>query len=149
MEKIKGDILTRFFARVDDSGGPDSCWQWTGALNSNGHAQFWYAGQMRGAYRLLWAWIHGDLHEGLELDHVCKNKRCVNTSHLEEVTHKVNSQRAMKGVLRKTHCLRGHPYTPENTYTYRGVRTCKTCIQAHWRRYYYERKEQGRKVEAT
>jgi hypothetical protein len=76
------------------------------------------------AYRLL----VGEVPEGLELDHLCRNPRCCNPDHLDPVTHAVNMSRGAHAM--KTHCKHGHEYTPENTYVNpRGSRECRVCIR--------------------
>lgn len=82
------------------------------------------------AHRLEWEKINGPVPEGLELDHLCRNRWCVNPDHLEPVTHQENIRR---GSQRKwntdvTHCKHGHPFDEENTrHRPDGGRTCRTC----------------------
>jgi hypothetical protein len=85
------------------------------------------------AHRFVWEQIVGPIEKGMVLDHLCKNKRCVNPEHLEMVTQAMNAYRggADGGNAAKTHCPRGHEYSPENTY-YRsnGWRQCRACARA-------------------
>ncbi|MGZ6854085.1 MAG: HNH endonuclease [Mycobacteriaceae bacterium] len=76
----------------------------------------------------------GPIPRGLELDHLCRNRRCVNPDHLEPVSHRENCHRAELGVAAadimrsRTHCPRGHKYDQSNTYrTPKGYRVCRTC----------------------
>jgi len=109
----------------------DGCWQWLGAQNKEGYAQFsdgthnWYV------HRYMWALIGRELLPDMHIDHLCSNRSCVNPSHLEQVTPAVNHERRNLG-QRMTHCYRGHEYSPENTYTspYSGHRTCRECKRA-------------------
>jgi len=75
---------------------------------------------------------------GLELDHLCRVRRCVNPEHLEEVTHQTNVLRG-EGVAAinaaKTHCPQGHPYDEKNTLVWMGERLCKACRRER----YYKR----------
>jgi hypothetical protein len=79
------------------------------------------------AHRWAYETIVGSIPEGLELDHLCRNPSCVNPGHLEPVPHRENLARGI-GNGSKTHCPKGHAYSPENTYTGpNGNRGCRTC----------------------
>lgn len=124
--------MTRFFSRVEIA--PDGCWIWIGAKNQNGYGVFMESKgrSQTSAHRVLYEWVHGvRLDRSQVVDHLCRNKACVNPAHLEAVSQRENMRRGIKGVL-TTHCPRNHEYTPENTYLYedkRGyrMRNCKTC----------------------
>jgi len=84
------------------------------------------------AHRAMYELLAGDIPEGLQVDHLCRNRACVNFErHLEPVTHQENQRRGetLGGVNeRKTHCDHGHEFTPENTrITPKGRRSCRTC----------------------
>lgn len=85
---------------------------------------------MAKAHRVAFELIRGCIPNGLVLDHLCRNRGCVNPDHLEPVTFREN---IMRGVgytaqqARKTHCRHGHEFTVENTYVWRGGRICRTC----------------------
>jgi hypothetical protein len=114
----------RFFAKVDIT---DTCWLWAGATNRKGYGSFRLAGgTIQSAHRWSFIYAHRFNPEGLDIDHLCGVRNCVNPAHLEAVTHLENILR--RPSYRKTHCLRGHEYSPENTYTDpRGGRTCRAC----------------------
>lgn len=125
---------TRFWAFVEKT---DACWNWTGSKNVSGYGKFW-TDDGRTVRPHRWAYEHavGPVPEGLQLDHLCRNRGCVRPDHLEAVTGKINSSRGENG--RKTHCLRGHPYDEENTYVIKpspslphGGRGCRACRQEH------------------
>ena len=83
-------------------------------------------------YGHRWAYIdaHGSIPEGLQIDHLCRNRACINVDHLEAVTQFVNKSRGEAGKHNKdkTHCPHGHEYTEENTWrNHRGWRWCRAC----------------------
>lgn len=131
-------------ARFDSSHFLDAhsgCWIWAKALrgSKNGRGQyggFWMDGKTHLAHIVSWEFVHGSVPEGLQLDHLCRNQRCVNPDHLEPVTALVNQHRQMtaNGVLAaRSACSQGHEFTEANTYrlpSRPGTRRCKTCRRA-------------------
>jgi hypothetical protein len=113
---------------------PDSgCWLWTGQIGNNGYARFRYKGGQLG-HRYAYEAAVGPVPEGLELDHLCRVRSCVNPEHLEAVTHRENCIRGLRGSL-TTHCPHGHEYTPENTtHNSKGGRVCRACKKEEARR---------------
>lgn len=117
------------------------CWIWIGALD-HGYGRFmiestWREGGAHGhlirAHRYSYELENGPIPEGLEPDHLCRVSSCVRPSHIEAVTHKINSHRSdnLGGVnARKTHCPKGHPYTEGNVYKFGHSRACKICHRA-------------------
>ena len=110
----------------------DGCWEWTGA-RSNGYGNVEVANRKRrGAHRVIYELLVGAVPDGLELDHLCRNRGCVRPDHLEPVTASENNRRGINVLARKwasrTHCEHGHEYTPENTHIgTRGQRICRAC----------------------
>ena len=126
----------RFWAKVDRSG---DCWEWTAGKNVGGYGRFTLTGSDTNvaAHRYAYEDELGPIPEGMDLDHLCRNRACVRPSHLEPVTNKVNVLRGVAPTAdnaRKTHCPEGHEYSPENTRIYRGYRYCRTCQRAHSRK---------------
>jgi hypothetical protein len=107
------------------------CRVWVGAKNTKGYGRIRVGGKTMMAHRAAYELERGSIPEGLQLDHLCRNRRCCNPDHLEPVTREENIARGgWQTVLnaRKTLCKWGHEFTPENTYYRRGGgRDCKAC----------------------
>ena len=127
----------RFWPKVSRT---PTCWVWTAARDTRGYGLFWLNRRWIGAHRFAYEADRGPIPPGLELDHLCRNKQCVRPSHLEPVTHRENTVRAVpykhhaRGP-RVTHCRAGHEYTPANTKTHLGRRSCRACANEANRRY--------------
>lgn len=115
----------------------DSCWLWQGYTNKKGYGSV-RRRHIRAmpipVHRYAYEQLVGKIPEGLYLDHLCRIPSCVNPEHLEPVTNKENVLRGV-GIsaknAKKTHCLRGHEFTSENTYRWSGKpngRSCKKCL---------------------
>lgn len=126
------DILTiqRFMSKVIQS---RNCWEWTGAKNWVGYGQFRFNKKFGLAHRFSYELFKEEIPDNLEIDHLCRNRLCVNPDHLEAVTHKINMNRGNGGKAcwkfqkSKTHCPHGHEYTKENTRIYKNKRFCRKC----------------------
>lgn len=70
----------------------ESCWEWSGTT-TRGYGRFWVGGKMVRAHRASYEMFRGPIPSGLELDHLCRNTRCVNPDHLEAVSHRENTMR--------------------------------------------------------
>jgi hypothetical protein len=124
----------QFWAKVEKNGPipparPDlgPCWIWTASRDHKGYGVF----RSQKAYSIAYKWAAGPVPEGLEIDHLCTVRSCVNPSHLEPVSHAENVRRGRAGAVNreKTACLRGHPFDDLNTYISpsSGKRACRTC----------------------
>jgi hypothetical protein len=112
----------------------DGCWIWTSKLDRTGYGliEFRIPGQGRASRH--WRVAHvvsyeaflGPVAAGRQLDHLCRNRACVNPQHLEPVTASVNVQRAVP-FARKTTCSRDHPFTEANTRMRGSRRVCREC----------------------
>lgn len=114
--------------RVDADTG---CWVWTAKIVRSGYGSFWNGVSQVGAHRFGYESLVGPVPEGLELDHLCRVRACVNPSHLEPVTHQENVIRGVSPAAigaTRTHCPQGHEYSPENTNVRRRRRECRICI---------------------
>lgn len=133
---VPRSLAERLWEKVDKT---DNCWLWTGVITRGDYGQIWVVDRMRPAHRVAYELVVGPIPEGLTLDHLCRVPRCVNPAHLEPVTSGENSRRSpltQQGKnVRKTHCIRGHEFTPENTGQQKTGRYCRTCQREHLRRW--------------
>lgn len=120
----------RFWKFVDQPDAKSNCWVWRGARGRKGYGHFSSHGAFpsKMAHRVAWLLLVGPIEEGLQLDHLCLNKACVNPDHLEPVTNQENMRRAVEV---RSSCRRGHPYDQVNTfYETSGKRGCRICREA-------------------
>lgn len=111
------------------------CWLWLAALRSEktGYGSCWFQKKQYLAHRFVFQCVKGRIPKGKVLDHICRVRRCVNPDHLEPVTQQTN---LLRGVglaavnAQKTHCPRGHEYSPENLLNLAtGERSCRECAR--------------------
>lgn len=116
----------RFWAKCTPE--PNSgCWIWTAALDSIGYGSTnGPSGRTCKAHRLAYLTLVGPVPIGLELDHKCRTRCCVNPAHLEPVTHRENMRRSAPA--RRPTCPAGHQYTGRNLILHKGRRSCRTCM---------------------
>lgn len=129
----------RFWAKVNKHGSlPNShselgwCWLWIACCDKDGYGQFSsapYASQR--AHRIAYEMAYGPIPAGLEIDHLCQTRRCVNPAHLEATSGRTNTLRSRSVSARyaaRTHCDNGHPYDDANTRVDGNRRrTCRAC----------------------
>jgi hypothetical protein len=121
----------RFWAKVDTSG---DCWEWTAYRDAAGYGIF-QLGKTgpRKAHRVSWALTNGEPDPALVIDHLCRNRACVNPDHMEQVTQRSNVLRGTAPAAqqaRRTECRHGHPLSGSNLMVSRGRRICRTCHRA-------------------
>jgi len=127
----------RFWARVHKDGPvsecrPDlgPCWLFDGGL-THGYGQIRIDGKNVHAHCWAYEQAYGSVPDGYQLDHLCRVRNCVNPTHLEPVTQRINVLRGISPVAvnaRKESCPQGHSYDDTNTYTdRRGKRSCREC----------------------
>ena len=148
-------LAERFWSKVN-KGTPLDCWEWTAAKDKTGYGLFRaVSGQsMVRPHRVAYELVIGAIPEGLELDHLCNNRGCVNPYHLQPVTRLENMKRSRlwesNWQARKTHCKRGHPFDEENTYVHpvTGYRSCRSCLRAFDRQRWADGRHRGKKKSA-
>jgi hypothetical protein len=115
--KLTARQITNFFAKVNKI--PGGCWLWIGCTNERGYGEVQLNTTRFLAHRVSFTYFKGPIPNNLQLDHLCRVHNCVNPQHLEPVTMRENILRG-KTInafnLAKTHCAKGHEFTPENTY---------------------------------
>lgn len=121
--------VARFWSHVGDDRRPEVCWPWL-ACTCRGYGHFGAFGRQVQAHRLSYELTRGEIPAGLTLDHLCRNRSCVNPAHLEPVSRGENVLRGAGITARnsaKTHCDAGHELSDDNVYFYRGHRHCRAC----------------------
>lgn len=148
MQRSRGKPLTDLYAKTRRPGSPPRivcdeapchkmgtpCHVFRGSKNKRwGYGQVRFRNTMARVHIYVWELENGPVEEGKILDHQCRVRACCNNDHLREVTYQVNCTENIEGaswqILKaKTHCLRGHEYTEENTLRRKsGSRTCLAC----------------------
>jgi hypothetical protein len=135
----KATLSARFWVKVDVT---DTCWLWTGARTTSGYGNFYVApGSPVVAHRVAFELLLSPIPDGMQLDHLCRVRLCVNPDHLEPVTSAENNRRSTSPTAvnaRKTHCIYGHEFTDENIYVPPKKPThryCRECIRIRKRAY--------------
>lgn len=131
----------RFFLKIEGDAGFNKCWDWRGVRDREGYGFFTpnYRNSHSPVRAHRWSWEHfnGELPDGLVLDHLCRNKSCVNPWHLDPVTPYENTRRARWANGR---CQRGHDMSLPGAFKYRkNDRTCRTCLREGQRANYLRR----------
>lgn len=123
-------IEQRLLSKVKNN--PETgCMEFIGSLYKNGYGQIWNGKRTEQAHRVSYRFYVGEIPDDKEIDHLCRNRCCVNPNHLALVTHQENIARShtvMGENARKTHCMRGHPLSGENLIiTKQKTRQCRVC----------------------
>lgn len=133
MTYTKQQRIEAFWVKVEKT---RSCWNWIGHINPLGYGQTRWKDKTLYAHRVSFELKKGEIPKGLEIDHLCRNRRCVNPTHMEAVTRKINLLRGntFQAInVAKTHCPKGHAYDYVDTYGKRRCRKCYFASQKKWR----------------
>jgi len=135
-QRIREDV-------IEDVNG---CWCWTGNLNRDGYAYFKFDGRFTSVHRASYEEFVGSIPDGMDIDHLCRVRDCVNPDHLEPVSHVENCARGSRA--QATHCMNGHEFTEVNTYRRKDGRSvnsrrCRQCLSAAQRRCQARKREKA------
>lgn len=123
----------------------NGCLIWTGGLGRGGYGKYKAEGRTAAAHTWAWEHVHGPVPEGMDLHHDCRNRKCVEESHLLCILHEEHQSLHAQEI---THCKRGHPYTEENTLWRQKegeapYRSCRKCNRERAKRWYYDNHEKA------
>lgn len=139
---IPREALSRFLNRISVD---RKCWSWRPPLTKSGYGQIRISGKLQYSHRVSYVLARGLIPSGLTIDHLCRNRACVNPDHLEAVSLRTNTLRGESPHAknaRKTHCINGHALTRENTFrTKRPGRACKACHLITCKKYREKRRD--------
>lgn len=139
----KTDPVARFREKVEFR-GDDECWEWGGAIGNGGYGRIAVNGKMVLVHRFSYEMVNGDIPSGLCIDHLCRNRGCVNPKHMEVVTRAENTRRGFApGIVahRNGVCMKGiHSIDGRNAISVRGGKRCRACHNEYQRRRCAERR---------
>lgn len=125
----------------------NGCWTWAGSKDKDGYGNTKVAGKHAFAHRAMYQVCRGPIPEGMQLDHLCRNRACINPAHLDIVTSFENTMRSNAASAinaRKTHCIHGHPLAGDNlsiqaaknrSGARRFRRVCLACVRRNNEKY--------------
>lgn len=148
MSPIPEFVIARVLAKSHPDG---ACILSDYAPGSHGYSGIgWQKGDQRWTllcHRVVWIAAHGPIPDGLTVDHLCRNRRCINVDHLRLLTNSANGRSNAQSI--RTHCPAGHPYDESNTYRRaRGGRVCRACARIGSARQYARRRQVSAEVAA-
>jgi hypothetical protein len=140
MNESQTEVIERMLSRTEK---PDSgCWEWQGAT-SGGYGVVGYQSRQWYTHRLSYSILRGELKDGLQIDHLCSNRKCWNPNHLDQVDCRTNLLRGNTMTAKRaaqTHCMTGHEFTEENVKIRpNGTRYCRACARIRERQRYWDK----------
>ncbi len=144
----------KFLSKVNKA---EKCWEWLGFINEKGYGES-YAGGKKSAHRLSYELFNGKIPHGLQIDHLCRNRKCVNPDHLEAVSRRVNilrGQAPSANNARKDICKKGHPYKGDNLVLYKRKQTntwwrvCRECRRTWLLKHFDKTRNKGKYQRAS
>lgn len=120
-------VISRFCTKFE-IGDPEECWEWLGSISDGGYGWLGVKGRHVKAHRISYEYFNSsEIPEGMQIDHTCVNRKCVNPDHLEAVTQAENLKRAL---LRRETCKAGHDLNNPDNVRKGTVRKCQVCFKA-------------------
>ena len=131
---LPANMQNKIVTELCPAAGLDFCWAWTGAVQSRGYGCVGVNRRSQLTHRVSYELLVGPIEVGLQIDHLCRNKRCCNPAHLEPVTAKTNMERTDRA--EKTHCVHGHPLSGDTLIikNYASGLTKRNCRECHKQR---------------
>lgn len=129
-------VMERILTKVDVASS--GCWEFTGARGSSGYGNVRVDDAVVSVHRVVYEHMVAPIPEGLQIDHLCRNRCCCNPDHLEPVTSRENTRRGHGPAgenARRDECSNGHAFDEQNTYVAGGRRACRQCTAERQRRY--------------
>lgn len=141
LRELPWGTVARFWSKVNVL-KVRQCWEWRSYIDPSGYGKMSINGRPHSAHVLASTISSGPIPDGLWIDHICMNRKCVNPAHLRRVTPKISSTENTNGAAarnkNKTHCDNGHPYNEKNTVIKKcksgPYRRCRVCISEHKKR---------------
>lgn len=143
----RGSPHKRFWSHVAMDAA-DECWPYVGRTRT-GYGQFWDGQRIVQAHRFAYEALVGPVPDGLELDHLCRNRQCCNPAHLEPVSGRENKLRGAGPsavFAKRDHCRNGHPLTGDNIFPVNPAigRRCRQCDSERKRQAWAQRNGRSR-----
>ena len=135
------DSMERFIDHIEILN--NGCWQWLGSLSTSGYGKHYIGSTQFFAHRFSYTIFNNEIPKNLHIDHLCRNRGCVNPEHLEAVTRKTNILRGNGATAinnRKKYCKNGHPFIRENISKVPNGKRCKICYNSWMLNRYHQKR---------